>query len=58
MDKNIKKFCKNPTLKEYKKFPKKIQSDILNFSFNCLYQKVGNQKKAKQILMTINQLKR
>lgn len=53
MEQLIKKYCKNPHISTFNKLPKKLQEEFIHVSFQILSQKIGNQKKALEILTNL-----
>jgi hypothetical protein len=56
MDKHVKKFCKNPTKTFFNKLSTELQEELIQTSFDVLFQKTGDQEKALEILQVIDQV--
>jgi hypothetical protein len=54
--KQLEKFCKTPTKVGFTKLSKKYQRQLVDVSFDVLYQKTGDQQKALEILRNIGEL--
>lgn len=56
MEKDIKKFCKNPTKKLFSRLSPDLQEEMIQTCFDVLSQKFGKQKKALKILKVLGQI--